>query len=66
MLEEGSCVEFPPDLLLELGEVNPRDYAFRVKSVDRVGRIALSREGGIRLDSDRSRQRVMAAIEEAE
>jgi hypothetical protein len=70
--EEGArgkgsrAVEFPPNLLLELGKVKPRDYALGVKSVHWVGRIALSREGRIRLDSDRLRQRVMAAIEEAE
>ena len=70
--EEGArgkgsrAVEFPPDLLLELGKVKPRDYAVGVKPVYWVGRITLSREGRICLDSDRLRQRVMAAIEEAE
>jgi hypothetical protein len=53
---EGTrAVEFPPDLLLELREVKPRDYALRVKSVHWVGRVALGREGRIRLNSDRLR-----------
>ena len=49
------AVEFPPDLLLELREIKLRDYALGVKSVHWVGCIALSREGCIRLDSDRLR-----------
>lgn len=70
--EEGArgktshAVEFPPDLLLELGEVNPRDDLFGVKSVHWVGCIALGHGSHIHLNLDRLRQRVMAVIEEAE
>ena len=49
-----------------MGEIKPRDNALRVKSVDRVSRVALGGESRTRLNLDRLRQRVMAAIEEEE
>lgn len=48
------------------GEVKLRENTLGVKSVDGVTRVALGRESRIRLNPDRLRQRVVAAIEEAE